>query len=248
MPIASRCATLALAVLLASCRTASDTEGGTREEARAPQPSREALPTAPLVAPAPEGRVLRVIGEESLVQILVFRAGPLAKAGHNHVIASRNLIGTVRVAEPVERSSFELRIPAALLTVDEPELRASLGAEFPPEVPDPAREGTRRNMLSGTVLDAERHPGIVLRSERIERDAAGGLEALVRIELRDQARTLRVPFRFEMKAGELLARGDLSVRQTDLGLTPYSALLGALQVADELKVSVRVLAREGHKT
>jgi hypothetical protein len=34
------------------------------------------------------------------------------------------------------------------------------------------------------------------------------------------------------------------VRQTDLGLKPFSAMLGALQVQDEMRVRFRIVAHE----
>lgn len=178
------------------------------------------------------------------MQILVFRAGALAMAGHNHVIASHELRGSVTLAADPAQSSFELRLPVASLTVDEPELRAALGEEFPPEVPQSAREGTRRNLLGPAVLDAERHPWIVLRPERLETTPAG-FDATVRIELRGQTHMLRVPVHYELSGEELRATTEFAAKQTELGLTPFSALLGALQVADELRVSARIVARPG---
>jgi hypothetical protein len=35
----------------------------------------------------------------------------------------------------------------------------------------------------------------------------------------------------------------MPLRQTDLGLTPFTALLGALQVQDEMQISFRIVAR-----
>jgi hypothetical protein len=40
--------------------------------------------------------------------------------------------------------------------------------------------------------------------------------------------------------------GDTSVRQTELGLKPFSAMLGALQVQDEMRVKFRIVAHEPH--
>jgi hypothetical protein len=41
----------------------------------------------------------------------------------------------------------------------------------------------------------------------------------------------------------LIVSGELPIKQTDLGLTPFSAMLGALQVQDELRVRFRIVAR-----
>jgi hypothetical protein len=37
--------------------------------------------------------------------------------------------------------------------------------------------------------------------------------------------------------------GEMPLRQSDLGLTPFSAMLGALQVEDEMRVKFRIVAR-----
>jgi polyisoprenoid-binding protein YceI len=177
-----------------------------------------------------------------LLTILVYRGGTLAKAGHNHVIASHDLTGTVYVPADSTQSAFDLRVPVADLTVDEPELRAKEGPDFPPAVPDSAKEGTRRNMLGEALLDATRYAEITLRSERLE-PAGNRLEAHVQVRVRDQAHSIVVPVHYELTTDELVASGELPLKQSDLGLTPFSALLGALQVQDEMKIRFRILAR-----
>jgi hypothetical protein len=190
-----------------------------------------------------------VLAEESLLTILAFRGGALAKAGHNHVIASHDMQGTIYVPEDALRSTFEVQIPVAGLTIDEPQLRASEGPDFPPEVPDSAKEGTRRNMLSPALLDGEQYPDIILAAERIESDpaqgaaGAGRIRAHVQITVRGQAHSLLVPATYELHDDRVVVSGELPVKQTDLGLTPFSALLGALQVEDEMRIKYRIVAR-----
>src|SRR5262249_33988862 len=159
-----------------------------------------------------------------------------AKAGHNHVIASHDLSGTIYVPDDPTRTTFEIKMPLAGLSVDEASLRAQEGGDFSAAVPDSAREGTRRNMLGEALLKAQLFPEIVLRSESLERTANGGLEAHIRAEVRQAPHSIAVPFQYEMQSGQLSVSGELTLRQTDLGLTPFSALLGALQVEDEMRV------------
>ena len=61
--------------------------------------------------------------------------------------------------------------------------------------------------------------------------------------VRGEVRAFTVPVRFERSAGELVVSGEAPLRQSDLGLTPFSAMLGALQVQDEMHVSFRIVAR-----
>ena len=189
-----------------------------------------------------EGRIYRVVPEDSLLTLLVFRGGALAKAGHNHVIASHTLSGTAWVPADPERASFEIHVPVADLTIDEPKLRALEGPEFSAEVPDSAREGTKKNMLSEALLDGAHFPEAVLRSGSMERGTEGML-AQVSVSIRGQTRTIAVPVRYEISGNEVRAQGQLALKQTDLGLTPFSLLGGALRVEDEMTVKFSLVAR-----
>jgi hypothetical protein len=222
----------------------------------APQPVSQ--PAA--AAPAPHvGTPYQIVPQSSLLTILVYRGGALASAGHNHVIASHDLTGAIYIPSTILQSSFELHVPVATLTVDEAALRAQQPmAEFPADVSDSAKEGTRRNMLGEALLDAQRNPEIVLRSLRLEpaNDKAtdpAAVVAYVQSSVRGQLRTFTVPVRYRFRTaggdgaagtnGIVEASGDFALRQTDLGLTPFSAMLGALQVQDEMRISFRIEAQ-----
>jgi hypothetical protein len=220
-------------------------------------PLQPRVPAAPPVAaaetPAPhEGIPYDIVADESLLTIRVYRGGTLASAGHNHLIAAHALSGTIYVPAEVMRTSFEAHIPVAGFTVDEPALRAEEHSpDFPADVPDAAREGTRRNMLGEALLDSGRNPQIVLRAVRLEpgeagREAGGEARAVlarVQTTVRGELRTIRVPVRYRLTAGAVIASGEAPLKQSDIGLTPFSALLGALQVQDEMRVKFRIVAR-----
>jgi polyisoprenoid-binding protein YceI len=201
-------------------------------------------PPGSLKAPGHEGRPYDVDSRESLLTILAFRGGALAKAGHNHVIASHDMTGTFYVPDDVLHSTFELHVPVAQLAIDEPELRSKEGSEFPTEVPDSAKEGTRRNMLSEALLNGAQYPEITLVSQHLEGATnAAALHADVQVTVRGQSHSVSVPVTYTLVNDELVASGELPIKQSDLGLTPFSAMLGALQVQDELRVRFRVVAR-----
>jgi YceI-like protein len=217
-------------------------------------PTRPPAPPAPLRAPeaappaAPRvGRPYDVEAEQSLLTVLVYRAGALASAGHNHVIASHTLGGSVYLPADLGAASFEVHVPVAALTVDEAPLRAAQSAaDFPPDVSDGARAGTRRNMLSAAVLDAAEYPEVVLRCARLAgapQPPSGDATALIDTAVRDRTRTLRVPLHYELAGDTLSVTGEMPLRQSDLGLTPFTALLGALAVEDEMRVRFRIVAR-----
>jgi polyisoprenoid-binding protein YceI len=203
-------------------------------------------PTAPS-APAPveavaRGRAYQVLGSESLLIVRVYRGGTLARAGHNHIVASHDLAGTVYVAADLSRSSFELELPVVSLTVDEAELRAAQGADFAADVPDSARQGTHRNMLGPAVLDAEHYPQISLSAAALDVDA-DRLMAHVQVGIRGETHAFTIPVSYTLSGNELLAEGEFALKQTDLGLAPFTALLGALAVQDEMQLQFRIVAR-----
>ena len=234
-----------LAVCLAGCLVGCPTPP------RAPPPAKESPPSI-LPQPLHLGRPYDVAASESLLTILVYRGGPLAKAGHNHVIASHALRGSLYVPVDLAQSTFEIHMPVTELTVDEAGLRANEHSDdFPPDVPDSAKDGTRHNMLSPALLDGDQYPEIVLRSERLERVADGPdgsnnpaarWRAHIQVTVRDKTNTVVVPVYFEQHADEIEVFGEFLLKQTDLGLTPFSALLGALQVVDEMKIRFHIIA------
>jgi polyisoprenoid-binding protein YceI len=218
-----------------------------------PAPPRVPPPTPPAAPPQPAAHVgtpYDIVPQESLLTILVYRGGTLASAGHNHLIASHDLSGAIFIPSEILQSSFEVHIPVATLTVDEASLRAQQpGTDFPPDVSEGAKEGTRHNMLGEALLDAQHNPEIVLRALRLEPSAgvtaeSGALLAQVQSTVRGQERTFTVPVRYRRVGNKALeVSGESALRQSELGLTPFSALLGALQVEDEMRVSFHIVAR-----
>lgn len=185
----------------------------------------------------------RVIAEESLLQILVYRGGAMARLGHNHVIASHHLDGEVHLAHDPLATRFDIRVPVNELTIDEPAMREGAGPDFPPGVPQSARDGTRKNLLSEALLDGANYPVIRLRATDVT--AAGHeFDVGVEITLKNQVRQVRVPVQMERRPGALVARGEFALKQSELGLKPFSVAMGTLVVLDEMKIRFEISARE----
>ena len=216
-----------------------------------PPPTPVRAPEAP-AAPARIGHPYDVAAGQSLLELLVYRGGTLASAGHNHVIASHDLSGTVYIpAEPLS-ASFEVHVPVASLTVDEPQLRAAeSAADFPPDVSQGARDGTRRNMLGPALLDGAEHPEVLLWSGRLESASPsqpGELVATIAIQVRGAWHTVRMPLHYELSPESLTVSGEAPLRQSELGLNPFTALMGALAVQDEMRLKVRLVAHAAQAT
>jgi hypothetical protein len=72
--------------------------------------------------------------------------------------------------------------------------------------------------------------------------ASGVVQVRLQAEVRAEQRLLVVPVHYERSGATVIASGELPLRQTSLGLTPFSAMLGALQVQDEMRVRFRIVA------
>lgn len=191
-----------------------------------------------------QGRRFAIDSGASLLTIQVFRGGALARAGHNHVVASHDLAGTAHVPETLSAVTFDVHVPVNLLTVDEDNLRTQAGPDFPPGVPEEAKAGTKRNMLGEAILDGDRYPEIVLRSQVVRRAADGnGVEAQVQAVVRDRAFAIIVPLKYRLDGDTLELDGEIPLKQTDVGITPFSLFGGALKVEDGLKIRFHIVAR-----
>ena len=171
----------------------------------------------------------------SLVVMEVRRGGTFSQFGHDHVVASHDVAGSIA---PVDGRA-DLYVSLDALTVDEPLLRTEAGFDTQPDPDDIA--GTRRNMLV-RVLDTGRYPYAQIAVDNVN---SGGREDRLRFAL-----TLHGVTRFVDAAAELnktdeeiVVTGTVAIDQTEFGIVPFSILGGAISVQDRVKIRFRILAR-----
>jgi hypothetical protein len=178
--------------------------------------------------------VFRVAPAESLVVIEVRRSGSLARLGHDHVVASHDVLGYVAPDE----GRADLYVALERLVVDEAVLRAEAGFETQPTESD--IDGTRANMLE-KVLEAEKFPFALIHASGADA-RQGDVTLSVALTLHGSTRTLQAPARIDADAGGMTVTGRLSFDQTDFGITPYSLLGGAIAVKDGVELRFRIRA------
>jgi hypothetical protein len=179
--------------------------------------------------------VFRVAPAESLVVIEVRRSGSLARLGHDHVVASHDVVGYVAP----EEGRADLVVELVRLAVDEPALRAEAGFETQPTESD--IEGTRANMLE-KVLEAEKFPFALIRVSGVDA-RQGDVTLSVALTLHGSTRTLQAPARIDADGREMRVTGRLSFDQSEFGITPYSLLGGAIAVQNRVDLRFRLTAR-----
>jgi polyisoprenoid-binding protein YceI len=152
-------------------------------------------------------------------------AGPAARIGHSLVLVIDTWSASVALNRESPRS--------VRLTADLTSLRVESGSGGIKPLSDGDREAIRANALQ--ALHAERHPLASFASSAIR---AQGEELAIEgtLTIAGSTRPLAAVVALDRAAGSVRAHGAVTVLQSDFGVTPYSAMLGQLKVADEVRV------------
>ncbi|MHB8659459.1 MAG: YceI family protein [Solirubrobacteraceae bacterium] len=155
------------------------------------------------------------------------RAGAAAKAGHDLTIEVTSWSGTLTVGEDAAATTVALSADGGSLRV-----RAGTGGM------KALSDDDKRNIKQTIDEDVLKAGTIEFRSGKVE--AGPGSESL-RVEGELELRGTRHPIAFELAlVGPDRVTGRATVKQTDWKIKPYSALFGALKVADEVDVTIDV--------
>ena len=190
---------------------------------------------------AEEPVVYAVDGAGSDIHWRVYKAGTFARFGHNHVVSVGELSGQVTRDAGSGAGTFELAIRVAGLVVDDPELRRLYGEEFGAQPSEDDVAGTRENMLGEKVLDAEKYPMLAIRG-RVDAGAPEALKLAVTVELLGRSIPVTVPCSITVAGDVLTASGEFRLTHAELGMEPFSVMMGALAVGPDLDFSFDVRA------
>ena len=177
--------------------------------------------------------------ESSWLRVLVYRGGLLRGFGHNHIVSHNEIKGTVTLGQNPLQSELIVEFSVADLTVDDPQLRALAGPDFPGQISEKDIAGTRSNMLGKKLLQAEQFPSIQIRSEQIT-GSMPDIEVEASVVVRGVEFTVVFPVRVELSSDSFVASGELEITHADMGLKPFKAVLGTLRVRDTLILNYEI--------
>jgi hypothetical protein len=186
-----------------------------------------ALPAEHLAAGPADGHVV----------VNVFKAGLFSGFAHDHHFAVTEWTARATVPEGGPGgASIELVLAAGSLHDTQHGLS------------DADRRKIDAQAAGPDTLDAAHHPRIELRSERMTLAAAAGRGAVHgtmhgTLTVRGRAVPVDVPFDAERTAEGWHARGTAHLKQTDLGIRPFSGFGGTVKVKDELTVDFELTLR-----
>lgn len=226
-------ARIALALLLIGLFAGCATEREATAPTERPEQPANFPATLYLEASARGEPVYRIHSQNSQIVMRVYRGGSLARLGHDHVIASREVHGYALRPKDAREARADVYVAADTFVVDEPALRARAGLDTQPSQSD--IEGTRRNMRK--ALEADAYPFITLHATQTAEESGRVVVLQADVTLHGVTRRLSIPAEFENSNGPTLyVTGRFSVNQTDFGLKPFSFLGGALQVQDRVDI------------
>mgnify|MGYP001256776613 CR=1 FL=1 len=189
----------------------------------------------------------RVDPKASDVRLLVYRDGVLSTFGHNHTVSLKEFTGTIRLQPKLAQSRVELDIPVDKLVVDDAAARGQEGPDFASQPSENDVAGTRTNMLSAALLNAAQFAAIKVTGTSGPVDAKNSAVIDITVQIVGKEIKLTLPATLKLEGDQLDASGETELSHAQLGLKPFSALLGSLRVADQMKFKYRIHARKQTK-
>ncbi len=177
--------------------------------------------------------------QQSKVEIHVGKQGAFSAFGHDHLVAANQVSGDAKFdAQNVDQSSVHLKIPTKSITV------------IDPGESEKDRKEVQAAMEGEKVLDVARFPEIAFTSTSVSgaKKTPNGWELTLagKLNLHGVEKPVTFPLRVTANANELHGEGELSVLQTDYGITPVKAGGGTVKVKDKLKITFSIVAKVAH--
>jgi polyisoprenoid-binding protein YceI len=174
-------------------------------------------------------------------EIDVYKSGFARAFAHDHVMGVTRFSGQVTYdANEIASSRVELEVDAAALAVQDRGVSAK------------DRRKIKRTMDSKEILDVARYPKIRFRSSAVrllrKLETKPGdppqllLEVTGKLTLHGVTRELKAPVRVTVAARAVTAEAQLRFKQSLFGMKPYSAMLGAVGVKDEVRARFRIVS------
>ena len=160
--------------------------------------------------------------------IRTYRAGLGSRAGHDLTIEVTAWHGTAAVGANAAASAVALRIDA-----DSFEIREGRGGIKP--LTDTDRADIRKSIRG--LLDTARYPSITFESSGL-RGVQRDLSVEGELTIRAATRPVRVRGSIDESSGKPQLRATAQVLQSEWGIKPYSAFLGALKLRDTVDIDV----------
>jgi len=191
---------------------------------------------APLAVGA-QGEAYSIDSQQSKLEIHVYKEGAFKVFGHDHLISAQQVSGQAQFdPQNIAQSSVRLRISTKSITV------------IDPGESEKDRHQVQATMEGEKVLDVSKFPEITFTSNGVSaaKKTPDGWELTLagKLNLHGVEKLASFPLHVRADANELRGQGELSILQTDYGITPVRVGGGAVKVKDKLKITFNIVARK----
>lgn len=173
---------------------------------------------------------------KSKIEIQVAKEGFFKAFGHDHLVSATHFSGSVQLAAAkMEESSVTFTAESNSLHV------------IDPGESEKDRSEVQATMLGEHVLDTARYPQIQFASSAVKVASASknafDLQVSGTLTLHGRQKSVTLPVRVQISDdGSLTCDTEVSLLQSDFGITPYKAAGGAVKVKDKLKLTFHIVA------
>ena len=152
---------------------------------------------------------------------------------HNHAIQAVGWSSDFQYEDGF--CELSIVVPVEKLNVDPPDLRKTLGSDFEGAISQGDQETIKKNMLASNQLNAAKYSKIEFKSQNCE---LSGDKSNIKGEftLRGVTNLIEIPVQFADNDGVVSLKGNFSIKSTDYGFEPYSAMFG--QIANKAEMVI----------
>ena len=197
---------------------------------------------APTEAAAPEVQPItyKLNPAQGLVYVRVFKDETTLAAGlsHNHAMKATGWTGSV-VWDPANTAAckVDITVPVEKIDVDAADARKAAGLDGGPD--DDDRKKIKESMLDDDQLDAGKYKDISFKSTGCE-GSGDTFTVKGNFTMRGQTKPVSIPMKIHATSTAFDAKGTFSIKGTDFGMQPFTALLGQLKNQDKLTFEIDV--------
>lgn len=183
-------------------------------------------------------RTYTIVPSESSFWVFAGKAGLFSMLAHDHEIGVKSFSGRVVIPEAgAAGGSLEMEVNATSLAVLDKK---------------PSEEDKKKifDSMHKEVLESAKHQKITFKSTSVSDVKQTGNDAYNIVvngdlTLRGVTKRIAVPVAATITPQQLRATGKYTLKQTDYGITPYSAAGGTIKVKNEIVVNFNIVARAG---
>jgi polyisoprenoid-binding protein YceI len=192
--------------------------------------------SAPVAFNAESKTTYSIDSAKSKIEIQVAKDGFFKAFGHDHLVSATKFSGGVHLAAAkMEESSVSFAADADSLRV------------IDPGESEKDRTEVQATMLGEQVLDVARYPQIQFSSSGVKLVSSSkntfDLQVSGPLTLHGAQKPVTLPVHLQISDdGSLTCDTEISLLQSDFGITPYKAAGGAVKVKDKLKLTFHIVA------